>query len=316
MKFSGMTRGTFKPARTPKIPKVIALAALILQAVSPYLAMRFAARLFTTPIKHKIPKRELGMDHKSRQQKMVVPAIGKAVVVYHFGDGPGKVLLVHGWSGRGTQLARFADALLKAGYMTVSFDAPAHGKSTGKTSIMPEFIASIHEIDRNFGPFEAAIGHSLGGMSLLNAVSEGFQTGALVTIGSGDIIRDIMDDFVAKLKLRPGISDRMRKHFEQKSPRTMDSYSSYIAAQNVKIPVLVVHDERDAEVPVSCAHHIARHLEYGRLMLTEGLGHRKILGNLEVVLATMEFIKTKNYEKSTVDDAAVSAAFLQRPIEK
>jgi alpha-beta hydrolase superfamily lysophospholipase len=79
-----------------------------------------------------------------------------------------KVLLVHGWSGRGTQLFKIADELLKQGYSTISFDAPAHGKSPGKTTIMVDFITTILEIEKQFGPFDAAIGHSLGGMSVLN----------------------------------------------------------------------------------------------------------------------------------------------------
>jgi alpha-beta hydrolase superfamily lysophospholipase len=79
-----------------------------------------------------------------------------------------RVLLVHGWSGRGTQLFKIADELLKQGYSTISFDAPAHGKSPGKTTIMVDFITTI-EINKQFGPFDAAIGHSLGGMSVLNA---------------------------------------------------------------------------------------------------------------------------------------------------
>jgi alpha-beta hydrolase superfamily lysophospholipase len=52
-----------------------------------------------------------------------------------------KILLVHGWSGRGTQLFKIADELLKQGYSTISFDAPAHGKSPGKT-IMVDFITT------------------------------------------------------------------------------------------------------------------------------------------------------------------------------
>jgi hypothetical protein len=42
--------------------------------------------------------------------------------------------------GRGTQLFKIADELLKQGYSTIGFDAPAHGKSPGKTTIMVDFI--------------------------------------------------------------------------------------------------------------------------------------------------------------------------------
>lgn len=45
--------------------------------------------------------------------------------------------MVHGWSGRGTQMSKIAEALVEQGYRIISFDAPAHGKADGKISMMP-----------------------------------------------------------------------------------------------------------------------------------------------------------------------------------
>jgi alpha-beta hydrolase superfamily lysophospholipase len=69
------------------------------------------------------------MEQISTQKTLHIPTINKSVVVYQYGQSDKKVLLVHGWSGRGTQLVKIADALLKSGCSTISFDAPAHGKS-------------------------------------------------------------------------------------------------------------------------------------------------------------------------------------------
>lgn len=202
--------------------------------------------------------------------------------------------MAHGWSGRGTQLFKIADELIKVGYSTVSFDAPAHGKSPGKSAIMSDFIETILEIERQFGPFEAAVGHSLGGMSLLNAVKKGFKINHLAIIGSGDIVQDILDDFVAKLKLKPSISTQLRLHFEKKYGEEMDNYSGYKSAMEITIPVLVIHDKNDYEVPVTAGINIHKHLKNGELFLTEGLGHRKILGNHLVIEKLVKFIKTNN----------------------
>lgn len=280
-----------------KVPKLIIAVGKFLSMISTKLVVLYAARLFSTPLKHKIPKRELEMDLKSVQERIVVSGIGKSIVVYHFGESPKKVLLVHGWSGRGTQLVKFAEALVSCGYSTVSFDAPAHGKSAGKTTLMPEFIESILELEKRFGPFEAAIGHSLGGMSLLNAVRMGLKLNRLAVIGSADIVKDIMDDFIQKLDLKPKISGLLQQHFEGKSRQTMDSYSAYLSAQTTAIPVLVVHDEQDDEVPVKCALHIMAHLKQGELMLTTHLGHRKILGDLKVIERVVGFIKKDSFQE-------------------
>jgi len=273
------------------IPKSILVTVQILQFISLKLVTRFGARLFATPIKHKMPKREFEMNEKSRQEKVLIPAISKEVMVYHYGTSSRKVLLVHGWSGRGTQLVKIADELLKIGYSTISFDAPAHGKSNGKTTLMPEFIATILELEKQFGPFEAGIGHSLGGMSLLNAMRQGLKLNRLVTIASGDVVQDIMDDFTYKLRMKHKVSTMMRHHFENKFGETMESFSAYLSAKEIDIPVLVIHDNDDEDIPVKAGIHIHKFLKNGQLMITKGLGHRKILGDEKVIEAALEFIK-------------------------
>ncbi|MET3028869.1 alpha/beta hydrolase [Flavobacterium sp. UW10123] len=231
------------------------------------------------------------MDAKSQQKLIYVPAIDKSIVTYLYGQSKRKVLLVHGWSGRGTQLFKIADELLANGYSTTSFDAPAHGKSKGTTTIMSEFIASILEIENQFGPFEIAIGHSLGGMSVLNSLKDGLQVKKAIIIGSGDIVQDILDEFIFKLGLKKEISNHLRDYFEDIYKVKMDDFSAYKAAQKVKIPVLVMHDKDDPEVSVKAGMHIHENLENSSLFLTEGLGHRKILGNHSVIKKILEFIQ-------------------------
>lgn len=276
---------------TQQIPKIIIGIAQFLQAFSPKLATLYAAKLFTTPMRHKMPKRELGMNQNSQQFPLFVPKINKEIVVYQYGSSDKKVLLVHGWSGRGTQLVKIADALLEQGFMVYSFDAPAHGKSKGNFSIMPEFIASILEMEQKYGPFEFAIGHSLGGMSVLNAIKQNLAVKKAVTIGSGDVIQDIIDDFVKNLKLKPEYGLRIKDHFETKFGGKMDDYSAFKAAQMVQIPVLVIHDQNDGDVSVNSAFHIEKHLTHSELLITEGLGHRKIVGDTTVIEAILKFIE-------------------------
>lgn len=285
-----MAKNSKKPDQSLKIPRIILITGKFLALISTNLAVLFAKKLFTSPLKYKIPKREMEMDKNSRQQKMQIPILNKEVMVYHFGESPQKILLVHGWSGRGTQLVKIADALVSSGYATISFDAPAHGKSAGKTTLLPEFIETILALENKFGPFSAAIGHSLGGMALLNAVKKELNIKSLVIIGSADIVSDVVNDFVKKLKLNSEIATLLRHDFEKKSQVTMDSFSASHVAKATSIPVLVVHDQEDAEVPVSCAIHINENLKKGELLLTKNLGHRKILGDPKVIEKVVAFI--------------------------
>ncbi len=272
------------------IPKPIRVTAKVLEATSQKMAAKFAMKLFITPMKFPIPKREEKMNAESRQEFVKVPAINKTIRVYHYGDSDKKVLLVHGWSGRGTQLQSIAEKLVKKGYSTVSFDAPGHGKAPGKTSDMTEFIAAILELEKQYGPFTYAVGHSLGGMSVLNAIKQGLKVDKAVIIGSGDIIEDIMNNFIKELGMNIGTGKLMMKLFEKKFGETINSYSAYIAAQAVTVPVLVIHDEDDTDVPVTAAHHIHKHLANSQLMITQGLGHRKILGDSTVIKTLTQFL--------------------------
>lgn len=283
-----MTHKKDVKAVTQKIPKIILITAQFLEKISPRLATIFAAKLFITPIKYKIPKRELQMDSNSKQTKITVTKIQKVVNIYDYGKGEKKVLLVHGWSGRGTQLVKIADLMVSLGYQVISFDAPAHGKSPGNSTIMIEFIESIHEIDRLYGPFEFAIGHSLGGMAILNAIKENFKINKSIIIGSGDVITDIVHDFTNKLGLSNRIAISMQEKFEKKYQVPMNLFSGATTAQYVKIPVLVIHDDQDGDVPVHAAHQICNQLSSHEKMITSGLGHRKILGD-QAVLEQIKF---------------------------
>lgn len=276
-----------------QVPKIIILIGRFLYRISPVLAEKFARKLFITPIKHKIPKREFQMEAASHQSKLFVPSINKEIVVYAYGNSNKKILLVHGWSGRGTQLVKIADAFIEKEYATISFDAPAHGKSGTKTTLMLEFIESILEVEKQYGPFEFAVGHSLGGMSILNAVKKGLLVNKVAVIGSGNSVINIVNTFIEKIGLPNKVAVLMKNNFEKKYHLEMESFSAYVAAKEVQIPVLVIHDINDEDIPVSESYHLAENLSNKEILITNNLGHRKILGDLKVIEKIVEFFLIK-----------------------
>jgi esterase/lipase len=278
------------PVQVLLTPAYILIIGKILTAISPFLASRFAARLFLSPFRYKLPNREKEMDKKSIQETINVPSISRKIVVYKYGTGPKKVLLVHGWSGSGTQLCVIAKALVNQGFSVISFDAPAHGKAPGKTSMMPFFIEAVHHIEKEYGPFEAAIGHSLGGMSLLKAVKDGFKVNKLVLIGTANSVTHITREFAKNMKLNEKVAKLMKAYFDKKFGEDMDNYSGAFSAERVKVETLVVHDKNDIDAHISSAYEIVDKLENGKLFVTEGLGHRKVLGDPDVINKISTFI--------------------------
>jgi pimeloyl-ACP methyl ester carboxylesterase len=281
---------TIPSITVPKIPSSIIATGKILQLIAPPLATLFAIKLFRTPIRFNTPPRENMMAESAQKKMILIPKLNKEVMVYSYGYSKRKILLIHGWSGRGTQLFKIADKMLENGFMTISFDAPAHGKSTGKTTMMNEFVQTAQFLEKEFGPFEIVLGHSLGGMTVLNAIKQGLNAKKGIVIGSGDVISDIIKEFVAKIQLKPKMADSIKRQFYKNFGEDIDNYSAYIAAKSVKIPILVIHDTEDAEVPVSCAHNIRQNLEQGEILITNGLGHSRILKDAKVINRIIEFI--------------------------
>lgn len=273
-----------------KTPKFIQVLAKLSSYLPSFLTLKFADKLFTTPIKFKKPEREEMMWNSAQKKRVFIKAIDKEVDVLSYGYSKNKVLLVHGWSGRSTQLFMIADKLLENRYMTISFDATAHGNSEGKTSFMPEFIEIIKQLNSELGPFKSAIGHSLGGMALYNAEKD-LQLKSMVTIGSGDTITEIINRFIKDANFNNSIAKKLKKYYDKMFDMNIDETSSSIQAKHIKIPTLVVHDSQDGDVAVSCAYNIRQSLQNGSLLITKGLGHTKILRDTNTANKIVDFIK-------------------------
>ena len=272
------------------VPKPIKVLAKVLQFFSHKITVLLACKLFTTPISFKTPKREKVMEESSQKKTHYVKSIKKYIHVLSYGYSKKKVLLVHGWAGRSTQLYMIAHKLLEKGYMVISFDGPAHGKSEGKTTNLKEFIETVNSLNSEFGPFEAAIGHSFGAMAILNTQAENNIFKIIVTVGSGDKISDILSNFVKNLGLKSSISKKMETYFENKWKIKLEDFASSKVAKKVLIPTLVVHDSIDGDVNVSCALNIRQNLKNGKLFITDGLGHTKILRNEMVTSKIINFL--------------------------
>lgn len=281
------------PHKVFSIPRTILYLGKVLQFLSSNLATTFVFKLFMTPHKFKRPSREDKMYLESKKEKLFLSEFQKNIQIYQYGKASRKVLLIHGWAGRGTQMYKLADSFVDKGFMCISFDATAHGDSDGKTSAMTEFIPAILAIDKKYGPFDYAIGHSLGGMALLNAIKDGFNPQKIAIIGSGNSIIGICHQFVKRLELKPQVAVLLKKKMDSLLGFDVEELSAYIAAQSVDVPTLVLHDTDDEEVPVSCAHSIRQNLKNSEILITQGLGHRRILTDLKVIEAIFAFFSKK-----------------------
>ncbi len=277
-----------------KVPSFIKWIGKTLQFISPELAAKFSRFLFKRPFRHQPKTDELEWRKKATITDLYVPGIHKNIKVYKWGKGNLKILLVHGWSGRATQMYHLIEALLKNGYEVYAFDAPAHGLSESRSTLMLEFMESIKETSKHFGPFYGIIGHSMGGIASINTLGRDWiQTKKLITVGIPDSITDIFYRFVEMLGLKSDITEKNLKYMKNHYGVDVEELHGSYQAKNIHIPVLVIHDKTDREVPYTEALKIVEALPEGELYLTEGLGHTRILKDAEVIEKIINFLKEK-----------------------
>ena len=271
-----------------RIPKYITSTARILEKISPKLALSFGLKIFYRPIRFARPERENKIYNTS--EKGNIDVNGKSVRTYSWLNGEKKVMIIHGWSGRGTQLNKIIEYFIEKNYTVHSFDAPAHGESKGKTTHMFEFVDSIKAMENNFGKFDAIVGHSMGGVASLNAVYEGVIVSKVVVIGTPNLIMNVIYDFCMNINLSEKIVPLIQDYIENKYNKSVYSVSSEYVGARINVPILIVHDEDDKDVEFSEAVAINNKIENSELFRTKKLGHRLVLANKEVVEKVFAFV--------------------------
>jgi len=276
--------------KNTRITKSVVTFAKFLQFLATPLAGNFVLKIFQSPLNHKMPQREQMMYKSAVKERLKIEAIDREIQVYKYGYSKKKVLIVHGWAGRGTQLFTISDKLLENRYMVISIDGPAHGFSDGKRTNMTEFIETIKTVQDKYGPFEAAIGHSFGGMTLLKSTAQFLKINKLVVMGTANDVRKIIHDLATKLQLKAKVAEYVLNKLQKQFNTTLETMTSAASAKNIDIPTLVIHDTADKEVPVSCAYEIRQNLSKGVLLITNGLGHQRTLKDDTVQNRIIEFL--------------------------
>jgi pimeloyl-ACP methyl ester carboxylesterase len=257
------------------------------------LAARVAEPLFFRPVKFPIPEREKEFRSTSESGKGELSS-GRIHWFKKGGSGP-KILFMHGWSGRGSQFTKMMDAFVEAGFEVYTFDAPGHGDEWLPRIDMLSFIGGIHWMENKFGPFAGAIGHSIGGMALWNAIRERAAIKRLVEIGSPSSLTGVLEDFVAVLNARPAVAEILMGKLSADYQVAEDLFDPVrIAGLHPDVDGLLIHDAQDDEVPLAHALEMERAWKNGRLVTTEGLGHRKLLRDPGVIQLCLDFFANRS----------------------
>jgi pimeloyl-ACP methyl ester carboxylesterase len=187
-------------------------------------------------------------------------------------------------------MSAIAAGFAAAGYRAVAFDMPAHGESTGRTTSLAEWMRLLPVIAERSGGVHAVVGHSLGAAAVTLAVEAGLPARGVVLIappvGPMYFIERLQRFIGLPAERAPG----MVRELVALVGRDMEFFDSARAARSISLPVLMLHDPADREVPWSHAESIADAWVGSELVATPGLGHYRILSTAQTVQRAVDFV--------------------------
>ncbi|MCX8999830.1 alpha/beta hydrolase [Rhizobiaceae bacterium BDR2-2] len=292
--------------------KVLRLTFSVASTVSPRGAGKLAFRVFSLA-PSRFPKGERarsvfaeGAGRLSRAEPRTISTPHGKVMTYRLAppnaaagpSGGGRHLVVHGWGSRSEYMAALAEGVAKAtGGEVILLDFPGHGASGGRFLDMRLAVEAITEVDRTFGPFDGAVGHSFGGASLMVAACRflpqfpAFTPGRMALIGAPSEMDGIFRYFSQKVGLPARAQPHLEKEVRRITGRRSGDFDIARAGQDLDLPVLVVHAEDDKEVSADHARRYAALGENVQLGWANGYGHRRIVAAPPVIDLVSSFLR-------------------------
>jgi pimeloyl-ACP methyl ester carboxylesterase len=256
----------------------------------PELAGAWAERMFLTPPRARdaaasaldlIDARNTYITHKQR-----------LISTWRWGerDAPA-VLLAHGWGGNAAQMRAFVFPLLQAGYRVIAYDQPAHGVSEGRLTGLPDFADVLAAVAAHHGNVKAVIAHSLGAAGAALALAWGrTDYRKIVLVSPPSDLVGYSRRFARWYWIPEPVRKAMQNAIEERYGVLWEELEVPRVAPRLSAQALVIHDRGDRMTPWKHGATVARLWPGARLLSTDGLGHRRILGDESVTRAAADFI--------------------------
>lgn len=261
-----------------------------LSAISKKVAARQAFELFCTP-----PTRDvLGFPEIFSEAEQLGFTFGSyAIAGYRWNKGGAKkVLILHGFESAAINFAGYVKPFLEKNYEVLAFDAPAHGRSSGKKInglIYRDFVKYICE---QYGPIHSYIGHSFGGFAVCLALAElpHNENYRIALVAPAAETSTAIDNLFSLLHL----DSKVRKEFENIiysiSGHPVSWFSIGRAMENIQAKIIWLHDENDKTTPLRDAIRVKENWPGIEFVITKGLGHSRIYRDEKVIAAIAAFL--------------------------
>lgn len=271
-------------------PRLIGLGLKTLDRWWPTGAAMVGMKLFLSPRHYPRPAGEEKLWHEA--ETLTVPS-GRVWKRFGRHGGP-RVAFLHGWESRGSVFHSWFGPFAEAGFEILAWDGPAHGDSPGSSTNLFEYSLALGEDLRSLGaPPDVLIGHSFGGAAvMLSQLLGAVGTRVSVVVGSPDNVGGVIERSSKELGLSVESQRRFRRLLERRTGVDISQADFSLRARELPANLLLVHDRRDKEVPFEEAERLARAGGF-EFLVTEGLGHRRILHDRELILRILDKVRAR-----------------------
>jgi pimeloyl-ACP methyl ester carboxylesterase len=257
------------------------------QRLWPALAVRAAYRLFGTPLPPKWLSRRIAWDPSWHIEQWAFEDANISVYSQPVAPHGPIALLVHGWGGNARQMLPLAEALAQQGLRPVLLEMPAHGRSAGSVSNLPQFARAIEyaagRLLQDGYTLRVLAAHSLGANAAAFAASRGLPIERLVLLAPPASPRNYTRYFAQVFGLTEKTRAAMQKRIESREGILMPQLEPASVGPRIRVPTLVVHDREDSINQFADGQAYAHAIRGAQLLGTQGLGHRKILKDAGVI---------------------------------
>lgn len=264
----------------------------VLSSISPRKTAEQAFKLFSTP-----QRRTRGPLPPvfSEAEKLHFDFENYRIAGYRWNKNAGRrVLIIHGFESSVINFDQYVHSFLQKGYEVLAFDAPAHGRSSGKQVNAVVYSNFIRYIQRHYGPAHSFMAHSFGGLCLCIALADmkPDRDRRIALIAPATETITAVNHFFHFTQLK---NDKVRKEFDNIITRVGGQPVAWFSIgrtlDHIQNPVLWFHDENDKITPLSDALKIKeRNLANIRFVITKGLGHSRIYRDEKVRKEIVDFL--------------------------
>jgi len=203
-----------------------------------------------------------------------------------FGSGDRVIIVSHGWGDTSNSFQRMIKNLTQQGYFVAAIDHIGHGKSSGKKSHLLSFIETLELLIEQFHEeriyVEAIIGHSMGAIATLNLPKHLLDNKKIIMISSPIKFFELMFEKVEQAGISRKLLTLVLETISNRQGKTWSQLTTESNRHKLAPNVTFIHDRLDRYAPFS---DVKDFLQQGKntLIETEGLGHRKILSDTNVI---------------------------------